>query len=195
MEAKAKTAMVCLRGESLTHRINQMKLYNAITAAAVAGISLFIPSRTLADSLPEVGSGPSAMTCYFSHETVANDPESLRPVDCLVERYVENETKMWFVKTKDGVGIRFNLIADHEAEIYYARAWIKPEDGSPERLVQMEWGVDDDGDLFLYSDNLWVKEGVPFSMFINTGLDLDNNSSESATQVDDIDKYSEVEIS
>ncbi|QNI95245.1 hypothetical protein SynA15127_02178 [Synechococcus sp. A15-127] len=59
----------------------------------------------------------------------------------------------------------------------------------------MEWGVDDEGDLFLYSDNLWVKEGVPFSMFINTGLDLDNNSSESETQADDIDKYSKVEIS
>ena len=102
---------------------------------------------------------------------------------------------MWFVKTKDGVGIRFNLIADHEAEIYYARAWVKPKDGSPEMVVQMEWGVDDDGDLFLYSDNLWVKEGVPFSMFINTGLSLENNSSESETQADDFDKYSEIEIS
>ena len=87
--------MVGLRGESLTHHTNQMKLFNTIAAAAVAGISLFIPSRTLADSLPEVGSGPSAMTCYLSHETVANDPESLRPVDCLVERYVENESKMY----------------------------------------------------------------------------------------------------
>ena len=96
------------------------------------------------------------------------------------------------VKTKDGVGIRFNLI-DHEAEIYYARAWVKPKDGSPEMVVQMEWGVDDDGDLFLF-DNLWVKEGVPFSMFINTAY-LENNSSESETQADDFDKYSEIEIS
>ena len=31
--------MVCLRGESLTHRINQMKLFNAIAASAVIGTS------------------------------------------------------------------------------------------------------------------------------------------------------------
>ena len=32
--------MVCLRGESLTHHTNQMKLFNAIAAAAVIGTSL-----------------------------------------------------------------------------------------------------------------------------------------------------------
>ena len=34
--------MVCSRGESLTHRINQMKLLNAIAAAAVIGASFII---------------------------------------------------------------------------------------------------------------------------------------------------------
>ena len=33
--------MVCLRGESLTTHTNQMKLFNAIAAAAVIGTSLF----------------------------------------------------------------------------------------------------------------------------------------------------------
>ena len=33
--------MVCSRGESLTHRINQMKPFNAIAAAAVMGGSMF----------------------------------------------------------------------------------------------------------------------------------------------------------
>ena len=32
--------MVCLRGESLTHHKNQMKLFNAIAAATVIGTSL-----------------------------------------------------------------------------------------------------------------------------------------------------------
>lgn len=40
MEDKAITAMVCSRGESLTHHIKQMKLINAIAAAAVIGGSL-----------------------------------------------------------------------------------------------------------------------------------------------------------
>jgi len=33
--------MVCLRGESLTHQTNQIKLFNAIATAAVIGGSLF----------------------------------------------------------------------------------------------------------------------------------------------------------
>ena len=38
--------MVCSRGESLTHRINQMKLFNAIAAAAVFGTTLYAsPAR------------------------------------------------------------------------------------------------------------------------------------------------------
>ena len=36
--------MVCSRGESLTHRTNQMKLLNAIAAAAVIGTSLIAAS-------------------------------------------------------------------------------------------------------------------------------------------------------
>ena len=32
--------MVCLRGESLTHHTNQMKLFNAIATAAVIGTAL-----------------------------------------------------------------------------------------------------------------------------------------------------------
>ena len=39
MESLDGTAMVCLRGESLTHHTNQMKLFNAIAAAAVIGTS------------------------------------------------------------------------------------------------------------------------------------------------------------
>ena len=37
--------MVCSRGESLTHRFNQMKLFNAITVAAIIGTSLVAPSK------------------------------------------------------------------------------------------------------------------------------------------------------
>ena len=40
--------MVCPRGESLTHHINQMKLFNAIAAAAVIGGSLISPNAALA---------------------------------------------------------------------------------------------------------------------------------------------------
>ena len=40
MESLDETAMVCLRGESLTHHTSQMKLFNAIAAAAVIGTSL-----------------------------------------------------------------------------------------------------------------------------------------------------------
>ena len=36
--------MVCLRGESLTHHIKQMKLFTAIASAAVIGASFLVPN-------------------------------------------------------------------------------------------------------------------------------------------------------
>ena len=44
--------MVCSRGESLTYRINQMKLFNAIAAAAVIGASFIAANPVEAQRAP-----------------------------------------------------------------------------------------------------------------------------------------------
>ena len=45
--------MVCLRGESLTTHMNQMKLFNAIAAAAVIGASFVAASPAIGASLED----------------------------------------------------------------------------------------------------------------------------------------------
>ena len=46
--------MVCLRGESLTHHTNQMKLFNAIVVAAVIGTSFIAANPAEASQLVDL---------------------------------------------------------------------------------------------------------------------------------------------
>ena len=69
-------AMVCLRGESLTYRINQMKFLSSIASAAIVGSAFVVASPASARTTTCWYGGPnqnlSPMTCKISKRTNAN---------------------------------------------------------------------------------------------------------------------------
>lgn len=161
-------------------------------AACFAGISLPIQVKAL--DLPEIDIGPELRTCYFAHNPVHDNNKMLRATDCLVERYNENGNKNWFVKTSEGAGIKFILYYDDSTAISTAKAWVIHDETGEEVLVHMNWGVDDEGDLMIWSDRHKVK-GIPFEMYIDTSEDIPASQGSPAEGAEDEDFIGNSQIS
>ena len=136
--------------------------------------------------MPMIDGGPELRTCYFSSKPVPNKKGLLQPIDCMVERYTEKGNKYWYVKTSKGSGIKFQLFYDDKSDISTAKTWVIHEKTGEEVVVHMEWGIDKEGDLVLYSKRHKVN-GILFEMYIDTKED-DPDAQQSPTDLEDKDE-------
>ena len=170
-----------------------MKLFNVISAIVLSCcfVDYLLLSKAQANGMPKIDGGPELRTCYFSYKPVPNKEGLLQPIDCMVERYTENGNKYWYVKTAEGSGIKFLLFYDDESKISTAKTWVIHEKTGEEVVTHMEWGVDEEGDLMVYSDRHKVN-GISFEMYINTSEDNPDpqrSPSEAEDDDDDDDEY------
>ena len=92
--------MVCSRGESLTHHMNQMKLFNAIATAAVVGAAFAVVSPS-AQAQSDFHRRAAHAQCRYSPSSAAynncmrGEIQKLRSMDRLAEKHgMQNPEQM-----------------------------------------------------------------------------------------------------